>query len=131
MIALAGSGLLLTTMTATAQYQPRRENVPTAQYDREMGSHARMFDQIRGDLDLASTTALPFSGDQNRVAIARDQLNECQHAVNIGDYDRLTFGQTISSIQRVVDLNRLTDHDRSYLVNDISQLRELQAQLGL
>jgi hypothetical protein len=28
-----------------------------------------------------------------------------------------------------VDLNRLTDRDRSYLVNDMNQLRDLQARL--
>jgi len=128
MTALAGCGLLLTTMTASAQYQPRSWD--QVQNEREMGNHGRMFDQIRADLDLASTTALPFSGDRDRVAIARDQLNQCQAAVNSGEFDRLTFGQTISAIQRVVDLNRLTDQDGHYLVNDMNQLRQLEAEVG-
>src|ERR1700722_2243714 len=128
--ALAGSGMLLMTMTANAQ-PPRSEgSYQRDPYERQMVSQDRMFDQIRGDLDLASTTALPFSGDKDRVSIARDQLSECQRAVNSGNYDRLTFRQVISSIQRVVDLNRVTDQNRSYLVNDMNQLRDLEARLA-
>jgi hypothetical protein len=125
--ALAGSGMLLMTLPIQAQYQPRPDN---PQYQREAAGHNRMFDQIRDDLNLASTTATPYSGDRDRVALAQDQVNECQHAVNSGEYDSLTFSQTISSIQRVIDLNRMTDRNRDYLVNDVGQLRNLQAELG-
>lgn len=128
--ALAVAGLFLTSIAANAQYQPRPgDSYEQGQYDRAVSSHDRMFDQIRSDLDLASTTALPFSGDRDRVALARDQLNACQRAVNTGEYDRLTFGETVSAIQRVVDLNRMTDQNRHYLVNDINELRQLQAEL--
>jgi hypothetical protein len=125
MTALAGSGLFLTALTANAQYQPRQD-YPYQTQDRR---DARMFDQVRGDLDLAATTALPTSGDRSRVAIAREQVTGLQRAIENGEADRLTFGETTSAIQRVVDLNRLTDRDRSYLVNDMNQLRDLQARL--
>ena len=123
---LAGCGLLLTTMSASAQYQPRPDQ---GRYERGAANHDRMFDQVRADLELAGSTAMPFSGDRDRVSIARDQLSQCEAAVNSGEYDRLTFGQTLSAIQRVVDLNRLTDQDRHYLVNDMTQLRQLEAEL--
>ena len=131
MSALAGSGLLFMTIPAQAQYQPDSvSSYHQIQYQREATSHDRLFDQMRDDLALASTTATPFSGDRDRVAIARDQLNQLQHAVDTGEYDGLTFSQTISAMQRVVDLNRMTDRNRDYLVNDIGQLRDLEAQLG-
>jgi len=124
---LASTGMLLITLPAQAQYQPREDN---PQYQHEVAGHNRLFDQIRDDLDLANTTAAPYSGDRDRVALARDQLNECQSAVDTGAYDSLTFSQTVSSIQRVIDLNRMTNRNRDYLVKDIGQLRDLQAQLA-
>ncbi len=130
MTALAGTGLLFMTMPAQAQQTGPEYSYHQNQYQREATSHDRLFDQMRDDLSLASTTATPFSGDRDRVAIARDQLDQLQHVVDTGEYDGLTFSQTISAMQRVVDLNRMTDRNRDYLVNDIGQLRNLEAQLG-
>ena len=124
--AFAGSSLLLLTLTANAQYQPRPENPYPDQ--REAGHH-RLFDRVRSDLDRADAAAVPYSGDRDRVAIAREEVNECQRAVATGEFDQRTFGETIGAIQRVVDLNRMTARSRSFLTDDISALRDLQARL--
>jgi hypothetical protein len=126
---LTGFGLLLLTMNANAQYQPRPLYPDTTQDQREADGQNRLFDRVRTDLGQVHAGTLPMSTDRSRVNLALDQLNECQRAVNSGDYDRRLFDQTISSVQRVIDLNRLTDQSRNYLVDDIRSLSRLQSQL--
>jgi len=127
---LAGSGLLLMAMTASAQYQPRSmDRYQPVQDERQVMDQNHVFDQIRDDLDRIHTFTLPFTPDRNRVNIAREQVNDCQQAVNSGDYDRQTFNQTIDAIQRVVDLNHLTDQSRGNLVSDIRELSHMEARL--
>jgi hypothetical protein len=130
MTALAGSGLLLMSMTASAQYGAfSAYNPQQEQNERNTVSNDHIFDLLRSDLNLASSTAQPFAGDRSRVDLALDAVNNCQYAVRTGAYDKLTFGETIATIQRVVDLNRLTDQNRSYLASDMNQLREFETQL--
>ncbi len=126
---LAGSALLLMGMTASAQYQPRPVSVPAIQGQSEIQDQDRVFDRVRTDLDRIHADALPFSPDRDRVMIAMQQVNRCQRAVAAGDYDRRMFDQTIASVQRVSDLNRLTDESRSYLGDDIRAMSRLQARL--
>ena len=122
---LAGSGLMLLALTARAQYQPR----PDDEARGEAREHAAVFDQVRTDLDRAEGFTVPFTGERDRVARARREVNECQRAVAAGETDRRTFGDAIAAIQRVVDLNRLPDHNRNLLADDINALRDLQARL--
>ena len=124
---LAGSGLLFMTLTASAQY-PQEPRYPT-QDQREAQDHNRLFDRIRMDLDHAHEGTLPFTTDRNRVNMAQTQINECQREINMGQYDRRVFDQAVSSMQRVVDLNRLSDQSRSYLSDDIRELSRLQSRL--
>jgi len=127
---LAGSGLLLMTLTASAQYQPRWDyRYQTMQDRREGRSYDELFDRVRDDLDRARSSTLPFTGDRNRVMRAEEQVNECQQSLKSDDFDRRTFGDTISSIQRIVDLNRLSDQNRDYLMHDINALRGLESRL--
>jgi hypothetical protein len=121
--ALASSGLMLLTLTANAQYQPRVD-----QYQRE-ARHDHIFDRARGDLDRAGEFALPFTGDRDRLAVAEARVNECQQAVAASEENPRTFGDTIASIQRVVDRNHLPDRTRDLLAEDIAGLRDLQARL--
>lgn len=128
---LAGSGLLLLTLTASAQY-PQRPPEPypyQVQDEREARQTDRLFDRLRGDLDSAHAGTLPYSADRNRVMVARDRVEDCQRAVNAGDYDRRLFDDTIVAIQRVVDLNRLSDRTHNYLADDLNQLRSMRARL--
>ena len=128
--AAACSGLFILTMTANAQYQPREDQYRyQTQGEREARNIDHLFDRLRVDLDRVHAGTLPFTGDRSRVVMAREKVNDCQRMVNSGDYDRSTFNQTVSAIQRVVDLNRLSDQNRNDLVADISELRNLQLRL--
>src|SRR5580658_87164 len=72
---------------------------------------------------------VPFTAERNRVIMARDLVNDFQHALADGDFDRRQFDDTISSIQRVADMNRLSDATRSYLLDDVRQLRDFARRL--
>jgi hypothetical protein len=61
--------------------------------------------------------------------MAMEQVNECQQGINSGDYDRRMFDQTVASLQRVADLNRLNDQSRGYIADDIRELTRLQSRL--
>ena len=50
-------------------------------------------------------------------------------AVASGEYDRHQFDEAIVAVQRVADLNRLSDRNRDYLREDVGELRELQLRL--
>jgi hypothetical protein len=131
---LAGSGLFLMSLTASAQYQPQYPPPPDPRYQvqdqREVQAQGRLFDRIRGDLDRARAGTIPFTADRNRVSMAQDMVNDCQRALANGEYDRRQFDDTVASIQRVADMDRLTDTTRSYLLDDARQLRDLEYRLG-
>jgi hypothetical protein len=127
--ALAGSGVLLMGTAASAQYQPRPISAQEMQDRQEAQDQDRIFDRARTDLDRIHADASPFSPDRDRVTIAIQQVNQCQRAVTAGEYDRRVFYQTVASIQRVMDLNRLTDQSRSYLGDDLRAMNRLQARL--
>jgi hypothetical protein len=132
--ALAGSGLLLTALTASGQSysSPQYQQYPSraqAQDEREARANDRLFDQLHGDLDRAHAGTLPFTADRSRVAIALDRAEACQQAISAGQYDRRMFDDTVAAIQRVADLNRLSDQNRTNLLSDIDQVRTFQSRL--
>ena len=130
MKAVAGCGLMLSALTASAQYQPRQDPVRYQMQDqREAREHNRLFDRIQGDLDRAHSATLPFSSDRARVMRARQEVTECQNTVANGTYSRRSFDEAINAVQRVADANRLSEQSRDYLLSDVRQLRDLQQRL--
>lgn len=124
---MAVTGLLLSglAMSASGQYPPPGED--RYQERREGRDFDRFFDRIRVDLDRASAFSLPFTGERSRIARAREEVNECQRAAMAGD--RRPFDEAIGAIQRVVDLNRLSDRSRDNLIDDVQELREMESRL--
>jgi len=123
---IASSGLLLFGLTASGQYPPRSDD---RYEERDARNYDRFFDRVRNDLDRASDFSLPFTGERSRVTRARQEIGECYRAVMAGDYDRRTFDEAVGAIQRVVDLNRLSEQSRDNLVDDMQQLREVESRL--
>ena len=123
--AIAGAGLLaLGTTTASAQYQPRPD------YRYRMDERGmRVFDRSRADLERVQANTLPFTGDRSRVTMALNELSECQRAVANDSFSRREFNEAIGAMQRVVELNRISDRSRDFLTNDMSDLRRLQERL--
>jgi hypothetical protein len=123
---LAGTGLLLMGLTASAQYYPRPEQ-REYQDERDV-REGRIFERVRADLDRAQAATLPFTAERSRVMRAREEVNEAQRMLNAGDYDRRQFDETIGAVQRVAQLNRLSDNTRDNLLDDIRDLRRVQSR---
>jgi len=122
---IAGTGLLLLTVAANAQYQPR----PIQYQEEREARHDRIFDRARADLDRAGGFAMPYTGDHERLDEALARVDDCQRAVATGEDDGRTFGVTIAAIQRVVDRNRMPDENRNMLIDDVVALRHLQERM--
>jgi hypothetical protein len=119
--AIAAAGLLLLGTTATAQYRPH------VQYTYQDNRENRTFDRVRDDLDRAHASTLPSTPDRNRVLFAQSQLNLAQQAWAEGDYNSSReVDEAIVAIQRVADLNQLSERMRNNLLEDAHDLRSLQ-----
>ena len=118
---VAGAGLLLGT-TASAQYRPRDEY----RYQ-ERERRDRFLEQLRSDLYTAESNTLPFTGDRNRVARARQQVNTLIREMDSGIYNRQEFDDTIRAVQRVLDSSVvLPTETLDSLSADLSRLRDLE-----
>ncbi len=129
MKAIAGSGLVLFALTANAQ--PPRQDDPNRYQDRDRRvdqDHDRIFDRVRADLDRVQAETQPFTAEHDRLVQAKLRVNECQRMLNDRNYDRRTFDYTVGSIQRVVELNRLSERNHDYLTDDIQALRSVQSE---
>jgi hypothetical protein len=112
---LAATGLLLFGLAAHAQnYGP--------------GERGHLFDRVRADLDRAAATAAPFTGDRDRIAVVRRDMNEFQGERANGNYDPAELDRMIGALQRVVDSNRMPDPDRNLLIGDLRELREFRGE---
>jgi hypothetical protein len=124
---LARSGLILWALAASAQDAPRPASPsPEKSAAKKDG---RVLYRVQNDLDRATAGTPRFSGDRDRLTVAREDVNECQRGILAGTYDRRTFGETLAAIERVIDLNSLPDANRDSLVQDMKALRDLQARL--
>jgi hypothetical protein len=129
MTALAGSGLLLCSLTATAQNRDRdrddyyNQNGYTQQ---NRGEHVWLFNRLRRDLDRVSANAIPGTGDQMRIDRARHEINELQAKVNSGNYDERDIREATQAVDRVMDQNHMPDWVRSQLNNDLANLQNFR-----
>lgn len=131
---LAGFAIMLLPLTASAQYPapPQGSDREQAQERSEARENDRIFDRIRNDLDHAHTGLMPgvFNPERSRVALARKKAEDCRRAIDDGQYDRRLFDEAVDAVQKVIDLNRLSDKTRNFLVDDVTQLRTLQVRLN-
>jgi len=125
---LAGSGLLLMGLTASAQYLPRQDYQGQTQFDQRQ-AQAPVFDHLRTDLDRVHANTMPFTPARDRVVRAQERVNECQRDIRNGTYDARTFDHTIASVQNVIDSNNLTYTNQQFLRHDIRALSRLETRL--
>ena len=112
---LASTGLLLFGLAAHAQ-------------EYGGGERGHLFDRVRADLDRAAASSVPFTGDRDRISIARRDMNEFQRERANGNYDPAELDRMIGALQRVVDSNRMPDPDRNLLIADLHELREFRGR---
>jgi hypothetical protein len=125
---LAGTVVLVFGLAANAQYRPRP--VDQTAYQDENRDANFMFERIQRNLDRVQAGTLPFTAERSRVTRAREDLGEVQRTWNHGDVDRRVLNEAIGSIQRVVDMNRLSERNHDTLLADLEQLRDFRTSQG-
>jgi len=88
----------------------------------------RLFQDIREDLDRATSSASPFRGDRERLDRTKFQLDELQTKMSQGVFDGRELNDVTDSLRRVVDSNRLAPRDRDILLDDLKRLDDFRAR---
>jgi hypothetical protein len=121
--------MVMTSFVAFSQDRERerryQDDEQYHRYDRNQSWWAnRLFERVRGDMDHLQTVAPFFSGDQFRLARAKQELNELQDNAAAGRFDDKDLDDVVNALQRVVADNRLSDRDRDMLTDDLNRLRD-------
>ena len=90
------------------------------------GEHwrARLFERVRQDVDRVQSSTFPVSKDEFRLVKTKEELSRLQDKLTAGRYDEPELNDVVTSLQRVVDSNKLSPRDREMLSDDLNHLRE-------
>lgn len=121
------SGLVLFGVPGFSQDRDRDEDRYHSE-DRGEGYWAgHLFDRVRADLDHVQAGTPVFSGDEFRLAKAKQELSELQRSAAGGRFDQeRDLDDVISALQRVVSDNRMPPRDRDMLNDDLNRLRDFK-----
>ena len=126
--ALAGCGLFLTGLTASAQYRPRQDY---GYQDQNGAAEVRLIRRVMRDIDHAQSLTSAGSADHWRLERARRELSQVDEQFGAsGVSDRRDIDDAIITIQNVVESNDLNPRVRDSLVDDMNRLRELRGRMG-
>jgi len=103
-----------------AQPAPAEVQSPFYSPDEYQLAHS-MFDRIQTDLDQAQTNAYSL-----RLDMAQNELKTLEQNWDRAHFDSEQIANTISAIQMVLNDNRLAEHDRDVLGDDVSRLLDFQ-----
>jgi hypothetical protein len=123
----AGAGLLVFSLTASAQDRSRDEDSYHADRDaRFQDEHwrGRLFDDVREDLQHVQAATWPGGGDQYRLDRTVNELNILQSKLASHVYDERDLDDVIAVMSRVVSDNRMAPRDRDILSDDLSRMRQ-------
>src|ERR1700722_4866653 len=124
---LAGAGLLVFSMTASAQDLPRDDDSYHSERDaRFHDDHWRghLFEDVRRDVEHVRAVTWPGGGDEYRLGATADELNQLQNKLADHVYDERQLDQVIGALSRVVADNHMSPRDRDILNEDMSRLRD-------
>lgn len=85
---------------------------------------ARMFSEIREDLDHVQSATFPVGRDQYRLVRTKEELNELQSDLAAHRFTPSKVDDVINTMRRVVADNRMSPRDRDILNEDLQRLRE-------
>jgi hypothetical protein len=102
-----------------------------AQYGRPGGpwqpdSVTALVDRVHDDLNRGYGVWHLHGGDRDRLNNAERQLRNFEHDWRRGRFDKGDLDSSISSIQHVLDNNRLSGRERDALWNDVEELRHMR-----
>ena len=125
---VAGAGLLMFGMSATAQDRDRDRGDDSYRSERDARFNdqhwrGRLFEDVRQDVQHVQSATWPGGGDEYRLSATIDQLNQLQAKLADHVYDESSLDQVIDSLSRVASYNRMAPRDRDILSDDVSRLR--------
>jgi len=126
---MTGSVLLVLTKPAIAQDDEERRRLEERYHQdaRDEGWwRGRLFERVRSDLDHVQAVTFRFSPDQYRLSRVKTELNELQDKYAAHGYSQPELDDVISSLQRVVADNNLSERDRDILRDDLTRLRDFR-----
>jgi hypothetical protein len=128
---LAGSGLFLFSLAATAQTPSHRISTQFYSQDEIQIAHS-ILDKVQTDLSRAQTNASQSNdvvndpGDSPRFDVAHAQLAHLEQSWDRGQFDSGQMSATMAALQMVLRDNHLLGPDQDLLSADLSQLLDFQ-----
>jgi len=124
---LAGAGLLVFSLTATAQDRPR--DADSYHSDRDARFHdehwrGHLFEDVRQDVEHVRAVTWPSGGDNYRLDDTVAALNQLQGKLADHVYDERDLNDVIGILSRVVSYNGMAPRDRDILNDDLNRLRD-------
>src|SRR5258708_39482498 len=92
----------------------------------DASSVTALVDRVHSDLDHAYTRFHFSNSDRDRLNKAEKQLRDFAKKWESGKFDKGELDDAISSIQHVLDNNKLHAEDRDALSDDVNQLRRMR-----
>src|SRR5258708_25904971 len=97
---------------------------PEVKYDAV--SVTALVDKVHSDLDHSYTRFHFSNSDRDRLNKSEKQLRDFAKKWEDGKFDKGELDDAISSIQHVLDNNKLRAEDRDALSDDVNQLRRMR-----
>jgi hypothetical protein len=96
-------------------------------YGRSYGGWGGMalFEHVEDDLNRAASDVY---GSHRHINHARKEVEDVEHQLRRGRFDRDEMGEAIKAVQHVVDDDPLPNVDRSMLWRDVAQMRQFRNQ---
>lgn len=121
------SGLTLFAVPGFPQDRDRDEDRYHNEHRGEGYWAGHLFERVRADLDHVQAMTPVFSGDEFRLAKAKQELSELQRSAAGGRFEQeRQLDDVINALQRVVADNRMPPRDRDLLNDDLNRLREFK-----
>ena len=117
-LAAAPSILLIFAAGANAQFNGGPKYGPA--------DVSALVDRVHTDLDHAYGVWHFSNGDRDRLNHAEKQLRDFSQKWNDNKFDKGELDDSISSIQHVLDNNKLPREQRDALSDDVTQLRNMR-----
>lgn len=120
----AAAGFLFATGVAVAQppdwYAHREERYRGEEW------RARMFSEVKEDLDHVQSKTFPIGRDQYRIVRTKQELDELQSDLAAHRFNQQKVNDVINTLQKVVADNRMSARDRDILNDDLQRVREFR-----
>jgi len=89
-------------------------------------SVSALVDQVHTDLNRAYSSWHLSGGERDRLNHAEKQLREFAQKWSDHHFDKGQLDDAISSIQHVLDNNKMTGRERDAISDDVTQLRNMR-----